>query len=94
MLLETVESISAGLNLNLTKKDIIDIAYLIFFYGIDVKLKNMIKDKINRKHLEDFYKKLLAEKNYMLKNEKINIDRTNHTSLSAYFRNMYNEKSE
>ena len=50
----------------------------------------MIKDKINRKHLEDFYEKLLAEKNYRLKNEKINIDRTNHTSLSAYFRNMYN----
>lgn len=87
-LLETLQEINEKLKLNLSNAEKIDIAYIIFYYGLDRKWGDFIKDKLSRhkQHsqiIDEFLKKIEG-------NPSVKIGRTNQTNLSAYFRNMYN----
>lgn len=87
-LLKLVNDVNIENDLNLNKDQILDITYIVFYYGIEGSWINFIIEKLNG------YKdnKLIAEKIA----EKINsttffkLGRTNQTNLSTYFRNMYN----
>ena len=86
-LLSIVDSINKKSKLDLTDEQIIDIAYIAFYYGLDNDWEDFSEDKFSR--YEDkalIMKKLLKEKG----KSKLKIGRTNQTSLSSYFRNMYN----
>jgi len=86
-LLKIVDKINKKLHLKLSDDDIIDIAYISFFYGIDNDWEDFSDDKFSKyKDREIILKKLLNEK----EKSKLKIGRTNQTSLSSYFRNMYN----
>jgi hypothetical protein len=89
-LLKVVEEINLKLNLNLEKKDIIDLAYLASYYGIDKQWADLLKSKLDKNYADSFVEELLKHKDKILQTKKINIGRTNQTTLSAYFRNMYN----
>lgn len=90
-LLEIVEKIDVDLDLKLEKSEIIDIAYISFYYGIDNAWKDFLIKKLKRyKKSEEIVTKLIESKTKLIEDEKTNIGRTNQTSLSVYFRNMYN----
>ncbi len=90
-LLEIVENINVDLELNLKKSEIIDIAYISFYYGIDNAWKDFLIKKLKKYNKsEEIVTKLIDSKTKIIEDEKINIGRTNQTSLSVYFRNMYN----
>lgn len=88
LLLKEVENINARRNFNLSPEDIIDIAYISFYYGIDKQWSEFSASKLNKytPHSKTIYDDLLEFKN----NSVIKVGRTNQTSLSAYYRNMYN----
>lgn len=71
-------------NYNFSKKEIIDIAYLIFIYGKDNPDNQFLRTKINQLYA----KSLIIQLNKM-DNEFSDIQGVN-TILSVYFRNMYN----
>ncbi len=87
-IVEAIRKIIKDENLKIEDSDLIDISYIIFFYGLDRKWSNFIEEKL-KKH-KDF--KLIVEKllDLIEANPKIKIGRTNQTNLSTYFRNMYN----
>jgi len=90
-LLEIVEKIDEELKLKLKKKQIIDLAYITFFYGIDKEWKDFLIRKLIRYERSNEIVDLLIKYKEEEKNENNkNIGRTNQTSLSSYFRNMYN----
>jgi hypothetical protein len=86
-LLRIVSKANEDFHLNLSKDDIADIAYLIFYYGIDDYSREFFIDSF-QKYPESFsiVNRLLIEEN----NSTLNIGRTNETSLSSYYRNLYN----
>lgn len=67
------------------------IAYTIFYYGISESLLPFLLDKIK---VEEINKGRLDNIRYTIdeirKDINLNLGRTNQTSLSSYFRNMYN----
>lgn len=90
-LLDCIRKINTKLSLNLTELEIADITYVIFYYGLDSEWKELCKSKLSKKYNDRgnlIIDHLLTEKK-KLKN-KCAICRTNQTSLSAYFRNIYN----
>lgn len=90
-LLEIVETINIELELNLIKKEIIDIAYIAFYYGIDKDWKDFLINKLKQyKKTEEIVDLLIKNKDELMNKSGTNIGRTNQTSLSVYFRNMYN----
>lgn len=85
-LIKIVDRINHDLHLNLNDRQIIDIAYISFYYGIDNQWENFTIDKFSRyPRKEEILHALLLEKN----NATLKIGRTNQTSLSSYYRNMY-----
>jgi hypothetical protein len=87
-LLKTVSKINNEIQLNLTEQEIIDIAYVSFFYGIDADWQSFSQKKLLRyPRGNEIAQKLLDEKVRLYKSFRIG--RTNQTSLSSYFRNMY-----
>jgi hypothetical protein len=90
-LLRVVEEINKKLDLGLKKKHIIDIAYISFYYGIGEKWKDFLTRKLikyNRNN--EIVDLLIIHKDSLIAKKSINIGRTNQTSLSSYYRNMYN----
>lgn len=86
-LLGVVNKIKNDLNLELTDEETIDIVYVSFYYGIDKDWKKFTENKFSRyKRGNEIAKLLLKAKNSHSKK----IGRTNQTSLSSYFRNLYN----
>lgn len=86
-LLKDLKDINDKLDLNLLKEDLIDIMYVSFYYGIDEKWKTFLEKKLKK---YSRHKEIVSE---LLKKKNLNeyaIGRTNQTSLSPYFRNMYN----
>lgn len=76
-------------NYSLTKEQIADIVYIIFYYGIDGSWVDFIESKLER--YNPIHKKLAKEiQNRINLNPDLKIGRTNQTNLSTYFRNMYN----
>lgn len=87
-LLKDLKDIDAKLALNLSNKDLIDIVYVSFYYGIDKEWRPFLEKKLemHSRH-QEIVSELLKKKQYA---KKYAIGRTNQTSLSSYFRNMYN----
>lgn len=86
-LFEIVRQINEEKAYNLPCKDIADIVYIIFYYGIDGSWLSFIEEKLSR------YKNPELASAIQKKIEEIpnlKLARTNQTNLSAYFRNMYN----
>lgn len=82
-----VNKIKNDLKLDLTNEEIIDIVYVSFYYGIDKDWEKFTENKLSRyKRGNEIAKLLLEAKNSHSKK----IGRTNQTSLSSYFRNLYN----
>ncbi|PBC73981.1 putative phage abortive infection protein [Fibrobacter intestinalis] len=71
-------------NQGLPKEEILDLSFMIFFFGIDLKWKSF-SDELLAKYkkyphlLDELYR--LAQKDFNLPNQ---------TALSTYFRNLYN----
>lgn len=82
-----VNKIKNDLKLELGNEEIIDIVYVSFYYGIDKDWEKFTENKLSRyKRGNEIAKLLLEAKNSHPKK----IGRTNQTSLSSYFRNLYN----
>jgi len=82
-----VNNIKKDLKLELTDEETIDIVYVSFYYGIDKDWEKFTEHKLSRyKRGNEIAKLLLEAKNSYSKK----IGRTNQTSLSSYFRNLYN----
>jgi hypothetical protein len=77
-------------SLNLDKRDIANIAYITFYYGLyqedgqNIEWKESMRNII--KENED---EIIEQLKIEIQNNNYRIDRTNETSLSSYFRNMY-----
>jgi hypothetical protein len=68
--------------------EIAGITYMFFYYGLDEDWENFTK-----KQLEIYTKNIEVTQKTLEKiklNPKLKLGRTNQTSLSSYFRNMYN----
>lgn len=85
--LDYVDNVLKNEKLSLTPQQKIDVAYMIFYYGFEREYDDFCKT-VFRKYPKDFVNKLFANRNIYKKGHKI--VRTNQTSLSAYFRNLYN----
>lgn len=91
-LLELIEGLNTGEKWDLNKDQILRIVYMIFYYGIDRQWIEFLQDKIKEDIDPDLLKRILDKiVDEIEKNElKWKLGRTNQTSLSSYFRNMYN----
>ena len=88
-LFEIVRKINSEKDYKLTKEQIADIVYIIFYYGIDGSWVNFIESKLER--YAPIHKELAEEIQSRINlNPNLKIGRTNQTNLSTYFRNMYN----
>lgn len=87
-LLTLIENIDKKKNLKLQEKEIIDIAYLIFYYGLQGSWVEFISEKLKRYERSDLIIKEIIDE--IEDKPNIKIGRTNQTNLSTYFRNMYN----
>ena len=86
-LLELIENLNTREKWDLNKDQILSIVYMIFYYGIDRQWIEFLQDKIK----EDIdFNIILNQVEITEEEENFKLDRTNQTSLSAYFRNMYN----
>jgi hypothetical protein len=87
-LVKVVQKINTDLNLNLSDTDIIDISYIAFYYGIDRDWQSFTKERlIKYPRGAEISDRLLKKKEKIY--SKIRLGRTNQTSLSSYYRNMY-----
>lgn len=86
-LLVLIEDLNKKEKWNLDKNQRLHIAYIIFYYGIDTSWLPFLQDKIKEDIGSDILKKILCK---IRKDKKLKLGRTNQTSLSSYFRNMYN----
>lgn len=87
-LLALIDKINKEEKLKLNQREIIDIAYIIFYYGIEGSWREFILEKLKKyDDAELIINKIFRE---IEENPTIKIGRTNQTNLSTYFRNMYN----
>ncbi|MGE0637939.1 MAG: putative phage abortive infection protein [Bacteroidia bacterium] len=87
-LLPIVNAVNSENELKLTREQILDITYIIFYYGIDGSWVNFITEKLSRYPNSSLIAAKVAEK--ISKTSNLKLARTNQTNLSTYFRNMYN----
>lgn len=87
-LLTLIEKINEKKKLKLEEKEILDIAYMIFYYGLQGSWEEFIADKLNRYDKSELIIKEIIKE--IERKPNIKIGRTNQTNLSTYFRNMYN----
>ena len=90
-LLELIRDQDTKEKWDLNEKQKLHIAYIIFYYGIDTNWLPFLQDKIKEDIGSDILKKILDKILCEIqKDKKLKLGRTNQTSLSSYFRNMYN----
>lgn len=91
-LLELIEGLNTGEKWDLNKDQILRIVYMIFYYGIDRQWIEFLQDKIKEDIDPDLLKKILDKIVDEIEKDELKwkLGRTNQTSLSSYFRNMYN----
>lgn len=90
-LLELIKGLNTGEKWDLDDKDqILRIVYMIFYYGIGKQGIEFLQDKIKEDIDPDLLKKILDKILHEIQKGKLKLGRTNQTSLSSYFRNMYN----
>jgi len=87
-LLELIEKLNEDEKWKLNKLQRLDIAYIVFYYGLDTTWTPFIEDKLKIYPNNKAIITKILEK--IKENSKLKLGRTNQTSLSAYFRNMYN----
>lgn len=87
-LLQALFEINVKNELQLTAHDIACIAYMVFYYGLSDSWKSFLEEKIQCYDCRDIIIKALLELDKF--NPELRLCRSNHTVLSAYFRNMYN----
>nr|WP_211835423.1 putative phage abortive infection protein [Porphyromonas levii] len=86
-LLKLIEEINLKEKWNLKKDQRLHIAYMIFYYGIDSSWLSFLQGKIKEDVDINILNKILEK---IQENKKLKLGRSNQTSLSSYFRNMYN----
>jgi len=87
-LIELVHEINDENDYNLPNSDIAGMTYMFFYYGLDNGWRDFIDEKIAiYPNHSEFAQKTLDKIN---RNPSLKLGRTNQTSLSSYFRNMYN----
>lgn len=89
-LLELIENLNTREKWDLNKDQILRIVYMIFYYGFDRQWIEFLQDKIKEDIDPDLLKKILDKILHEIQKGKLKLGRTNQTSLSSYFRNMYN----
>lgn len=90
-LLKLIEDLDTKEKWNLNANQKLHIAYMIFYYGIDTSWLSFLQDKIKEDINSDILKKILDKILCKIQEkEELKLGRTNQTSLSSYFRNMYN----
>lgn len=91
LLLKLIESLNAKEKWNLDKEQKLHIIYMVFYYGIDKKSFDFLQGKIKEDITVDLLRTILDKILIQIQEDKdLKLGRTNQTSLSAYFRNMYN----
>jgi hypothetical protein len=85
-LLKLLESINEEMHLRLTKREIADIAYYTFYYGCDNRWEEFYKNLFKRYHFDNLFFTTLMNN---IRRHNLKLGRTNQTSLSNYYRNMY-----
>ena len=91
-LLEVINRLNKQLHWGIQPMQTLHIAYIIFYYGISESWHSFLLDKIK---VEEIHKgRILDNIEYTIdkirKEKNLSLGRTNQTSLSSYFRNMYN----
>lgn len=87
-LIENVRKIINDEHIQISDKELIDICYNVFFYGLDERWQEFIRGKLSNYCCSNLIiDKLLIK---IQSNPELKIGRTNQTNLSTYFRNMYN----
>lgn len=87
-LLKSIEEVNSELELYLSDKQKIDIAYICFYYGQSDTWLDFIKKKLSRHNNGDLVAEKMLEK--VKSDSNLKLGRTNQTDLSSYYRNMYN----
>lgn len=89
--LKLVENLNKNLANKLSRAQIIDVAYMVFYYGIGKEWEEFSR-KLFKRYSADLLQLLHLKIAQIKKDPKEprNLGRTNQTALSAYFRNMYN----
>lgn len=87
-LLELIKKLNEEEEWKLDNLQRLDIAYIVFYYGLDTTWKPFIEDKLKIYPNHNVIINKILDK--IKENPKLKLGRTNQTSLSAYFRNMYN----
>ena len=87
-LIQLVQEIDKEKNWNLSDVDITDIAYMFFYYGLDKDWEDFIVEKLVKYPNPKEIAQTTLERIEL--NPTLKLGRTNQTSLSSYFRNMYN----
>lgn len=91
LLLKLIESLNAKEKWNLDKEQKLHIVYMVFYYGIDTKSFDFLQGKIKEDITADLLRTILDKILIQIQEDKdLKLGKTNQTSLSAYFRNMYN----
>lgn len=87
-LLQAATKINQEIDIKLSNAQIIDIAYICFYYGQSDTWVDFIRKKLSFYPNGDAIAEAMLEKVNSCKSLKLG--RTNQTELSSYFRNMYN----
>lgn len=87
-LLEIIKKIDGAENYNLRDTEIVDIAYIVFYYGLEGSWISFIEKKLAK--YEDSKSITFSISQEIIKQSEKNLKRTNQTNLSTYFRNMFN----
>ena len=90
--LNMVNELNELLENKLNEREMADVAYIIFYYGVDERWKDLSEKLLS--NYDNALPKLIAnyvESQKTMTNDKPkDLGKTNQTILSAYFRNMYN----
>ena len=87
-LMKVIQEISEENTLGLSKVDIADISYAVFYYGSAPTWQEFMRGYLKDYPNTDRLVRLIVEK--LQKTDKYALHRTNQNYLSVYYRNLYN----
>lgn len=87
-LMKAIQEISDENTLSLSKVDIADISYTVFYYGSAPTWQEFMRGYLKDYPDTDRLVELIVDK--LKKTDKYALNRTNQNYLSVYFRNLYN----
>ena len=90
-LLKEINSLNEQPDWGIQPMQTLRIAYIIFYYGISESWLSFLQDKIKVEKIHTGHiQNIMYTIDIIRKEENLRLGRTNQTSLSSYFRNMYN----